>query len=168
MFPKICLASFFPIIVPWTTILTLTYLRLPVILWILVHLKQSAWLGAVKLHLKEYYLKHGIEPCPRAKGQQIAIVDRRIALLRDQLHLSLEQCKLEGITTEFLPLLTECNFACNAMLSVGGYSPYECVYGRTPGMLPAQPDNLHEEGLPRPGTIRHTHRLREIVMASVI
>ena len=54
------------------------------------------------------------------------------------------------------------------MLSVGGYSPYECVYGRTPGMLPQQPDSIHEESLPRPGTIRHTHRIREISMASMI
>ena len=50
---------------------------------------ESSLRVATQMH--DYYHKHTIEACPRAKGQQIAIVDRRIALLRDQLHLCLDQ-----------------------------------------------------------------------------
>ena len=44
---------------------------------------------------QQYFERKGINAVPRAKGQQIAIVDRRMALLREQIHKIVDQLKIE-------------------------------------------------------------------------
>ena len=56
------------------------------------------------------------------------------------------------------------------MLTVGGSTPYNALYGRVPRILPGI-DQIEEPGngeSPHPGLISHTHRLREISVQAMI
>ena len=125
----------------------------------------------VKSHkMKEYLFRKGIDLKPRAPGQQVSYIDRRGALVRDAIHKIVEQLREEGIEVPFRHILGEATFCTNALLSVNGCTPYNALYGRVPHLLPGldQFDADNERDLPNPGTIRHTHRLREISVQSVI
>ena len=105
--------------------------------------------------------------------------ERRGALLRDAIHRIHSQLKEEGIVLPFASVLSEATFSGNALITVGGSTPYNAVMGRMPSMLPGiehirSPEfgNTESGGkgtgdgdLP-PGklTLEHTHRLREIAI----
>ena len=57
-------------------------------------------------------------------------------MFRLLLHKTEDQCKREGISLSFRSLLAECFYMGNALTYIGGSSPYQAVYGRTPAMLP--------------------------------
>ena len=63
----------------------------------------------------------------------------------------------------FPRVLAEATFVGNAMLTIGGASPYTAVLGRTPALLP----DLH--GPPdETGTVaRDSHRMREISLQKI-
>ena len=82
------------------------------------------------------------------------------------MHVGEEQYKRENINVSFSSLLSEPVFAGNAMIHVGGRTPYQVVYGRQPQMLP----NLlfpgdGEEGENATGI--QQARVREIALARV-
>jgi len=92
-------------------------------------------------------------------------------LLRDTIHRIEGQLKEEGIVgIPFESTLAESVFAGNALLTVGGSTPYNALYGRVPRMLPSieQVDAPGEAERPHPGTIAHTHRLREISIQAMV
>ena len=105
----------------------------------------------------------GVTRKPKAPGQHAQLVERRGQALRDQLHRTDTQLRAEGITgIPFGFRLGEAIFAGNALLSIGGATPYNGLLGRTPNMLPqpisdAAADDT-DGGLP--GGSRHVHRLR--------
>ena len=70
-----------------------------------------------------------------AKEQHATTVERHHAILRRQLHVLDEQATAEGLRVSFESLLGEAVFAKNALFSVGGASPFEAVFGRTPPLL---------------------------------
>ena len=117
-----------------------------------------------------YFQRKGIKVLIRAPGMHARFIERRGALLRDALHKIDTQLAEEGITE--IPIeqrLNEAVFAGNAMLSINGTTPYNALYGRVPNILPdinvAQ--NLDDTGA-LPGTIRHSHRLREISVQRIV
>ena len=82
----------------------------------------------------------------------------------------IEQCKAEGIQIPLKHVVSEGTFCSNALISVNNSTPYNNLYGRTPHILPSidQFDEENETDLEGQGTIRHTHRLREISVKQTI
>jgi len=119
----------------------------------------------------EYLARKGIKLHVRGKDQHARYVERRGALLRDVIHRIESQLEEEGIAgMPFECILAEAVFCGNALLTVGGSTPYNGLYGRVPQILPGidQIDNPGEADRPNPGLIRHTHRLREISVQAMI
>ena len=79
----------------------------------------------------------GVEMTLRAPQQHARFIERRGAVLRATLHCLEEQAEREGLVITFPTLLGEAVFAGNSLTHVGGSTPYQCVYGRQPAMLPA-------------------------------
>ena len=120
---------------------------------------------------REYLARNGTKLHPRAKDQHAKYVERRGALLRDTIHRVEGQVREEGIAgLPFECILAECVFCGNALLTVGGSTPYNALYGRVPRMLPGieQVDYPGEVDRPNPGLIAHTHRLREVSLQAMI
>jgi hypothetical protein len=118
----------------------------------------------------EFFNRRGIKYDPRAKGQQVPYIDRRGSLVRDTIHKIVAQLQVEKIKMPFKYVYSEAAFCGNAMLTINGSTPYNAVYGRVPALLPSidSPDAINEATLGHPGTIRYTHRLREISVQAMI
>ena len=103
----------------------------------------------------------GVKLTLRARGQHAAIVERHNEILRRQLHLVDMQSTADGLAVSFHQILNESIFAKNCLLQYGGYSPYEALYGRTPGLLDvmATEDDVDKE---------HPVRLRTLAVQSMM
>ena len=76
--------------------------------------------------------------CPRGKGQHARYIERSGALLRDVVRRIEGQLEEEGVAgIPFECILAEATFCGNAMITVGGSTPYNGLYGRVPKMLPS-------------------------------
>ena len=120
---------------------------------------------------KAFLTRQGVKLCPRGKDQHARYVERRGALLRDAIHRVEGQLEEEGIVDiPFECILSEAVFCGNALLTVGGSSPYNSLYGRVPRMLPSidQISNPGEVDRLNPGLIGNTHRLREISIQAMV
>jgi len=120
---------------------------------------------------KQYLARKGIKLCPRGKDQHARYIERRGALLRDVIHRIEGQLEEEGSTgIPFECILAEATHCGNAMITVGGSTPYNALYGRVPRMLPSidQIDSPGEVARLNPGLISHTHRLREISIQAMV
>ena len=100
-------------------------------------------------------------------------IERRGGLLQLQLARTDSQLQEEGILKE-IPLkyrLRDAVFAGNALITVNDTTPYNAVYCRVPALLPGidqgDADKEHTMGA-LGGTIRHTHRLREIAVQQML
>ena len=82
----------------------------------------------------------GVSVKVRAPGQHARFIDRRGAILHVTLHCMESQIIWEGIKADMEPLLSEAEFSGNSLVHVGGVTPYQCIYGRSPAMLPPIPD----------------------------
>ena len=69
-------------------------------------------------------------------------------------------------------IVAECRLAKNLLISVGGYSPYQALYGRLPPIMaefePASETQLDDLSAGAPGVSRHHHRVREIAVQSMV
>ena len=103
--------------------------------------------------------RHGVTLHVRAKDQHARYAERRGALLRDALHRIHSQLQEEGLTLPFESVLSEATFCGNAMLTVGGNTPYNAVLGRVPRMLPSI-DQIRSPVASESSqsTLEHTHR----------
>jgi len=120
---------------------------------------------------KLYLARKGIKLCPRGKDQHARYIERRGALLRDVIHRIEGQLEEEGLAgIPFESILAEATFCGNAMITVGGSTPYNALYGRVPRMLPSidQIDSPGTASQQSPGLIAHTHRLREISIQAMV
>ena len=107
-------------------------------------------------------LRRGIKLHVRAPGQHARIAERRGAILRESLHRLESQAVREGIEISFKSLLAESTFAGNALINIGGRSPYQALYGRQPAMLPPL------EGVENPTDERTISRIRELSLQAMI
>ena len=109
----------------------------------------------------------------KAPGQHAQIVERHHEILRRQLCLIIAQCTEENLRIPFMRQLAEAVFAKNAFLTIGDGTPYKALYGRVPLLLRdfdlSGAQNIDDaEGGGAEGLIRHTHRLREISVQSIV
>ena len=119
----------------------------------------------------EFLHRKGIKLHPRGKDQHARYAERRGALLRDTIHRVESQLSEEGIAgVPFECILAECVFCGNAMLTVGGSTPYNALYGRVPSILPSI--NQIEQGGKQtnlsPATFAHANRLREVSVQAMV
>ena len=70
--------------------------------------------------------------------------------------------------TPFPQRLSESVFAGNALISINHATPYQGLYGRVPNLLPDINAAALDGTGSLPGTIRHSHRLREIAVQSIV
>ena len=110
----------------------------------------------------------GVKLHTRAKDQHARYVERRGELLRQVVRKIYSQLKHEEMAdAPFASVLAEATFAGNALLEVGGSSPYNAVYGRVPSILPGIDRSPDSSGL-RSNQLLDSHRLREISITSMI
>ena len=91
--------------------------------------------------------------------------------MRNALHKCQTQLAIEGHEIKFSHALADGVFSNGALLSIGEGTPYIALYGRVPQLLPqlehiAGTSHLDDEtGI---DGSRHVHRLREIMVSSMI
>jgi hypothetical protein len=112
----------------------------------------------------------GVSRIPRAPNQHAQLIERRGALLRDQLHRIDAQLNEESLTVPFKMRLAEATFAGNALISVNKATPYQAVLGRTPALLPqlSLTDAAQDDGNAQVDLVRYAHRVREVALQSLI
>ncbi len=106
--------------------------------------------GIARSEKAQQYLKRkGIHFHVRAKDQHARYAERRGALLRDCINKTTSQLQEEGIVgVPFSSILAEAVFCGDALLGIGGSTPYNSLYGRVPAILPGmdlvdQPGEAH-------------------------
>ena len=110
-----------------------------------------------------YLESRGIKLHLLAKEQHAQTVERHHAILRRQLHVLDEQTLAEGLRISFDALLGEAVYAKNALFSMGGATPYEAVFGRTPslfGVVDAEIGDSPDD--------RDSDRIRHLAIQSMI
>ena len=94
-----------------------------------------------------------------------------VPILRDVVQKVTDQMREWGmVDASFERILAESVFAGNALLIVGGCTPYTAVYGRVPRVLL---DIYCQRGpgeasVPWPGALRGVHLLREAVVEAMV
>ena len=78
----------------------------------------------------------GTEVVTRAPQQHCRYIERRGALLRHSMHVIESQAEREGRNISFAVLLSEAIQAGNSLININGSTPYQCVFGRQPALLP--------------------------------
>ena len=123
------------------------------------------WSDAIAQRIK----RQGIEMKLRAPQQHARYIERRGAILRATLHVMEEQLEREGLVYTFPALLAEAIFAGNALVHVGGSTPYQAVYGRQPAMLPPLeiPDMPERENVGEIGDRQRSY-VREAALQAMI
>jgi len=115
-----------------------------------------------------YLKRKGVKLVIRAPQQHARVIERRGALLRDSIHRTDEQLKIEGIANiPFSERLSECTLAGNCLLSINNASPYQALYGRMPNILPGI-EILNSDGDIVPLTNRQVGRVREIAVQQIV
>ena len=104
------------------------------------------------------------------KGRHAHIVERHHEVVRDLLHKIQSQLEHEGILLDDVDIISEAMLAKNTLLNVGGVSPYNAVFGRSPNMLADFEGSAMNTLAPEGSTesIRGQQRLREIALESMI
>ena len=98
-------------------------------LWVQVHgpMKElfiDGETGIVASDLSNTYLRRqSIQLRVRAKDQHARFIERRGALLRDQIHRTESQLEVEGLKVPFPQVLAEAVFCGNALLSIRDSTP---------------------------------------------
>ena len=97
----------------------------------------------------------------KAPRQHVGMVERHHEILRQQLHKLEADCTSRGLRVDFNDILQEAVLAKNVLLSVGGYSPYQAVYGRVPAVLRSLETEEGPDG-------RTAATLRELAISSMV
>ena len=116
--------------------------------------------------------RHGIQPRSKAKNAHAYIAERHHSILRDMIHKILGQARSENLAFEISDVLSEAVFCKNIFVNIGGYSPFQAVFGRLPHIL-ADLDTANVSAMDDskggiPGISRHAIRLREIAVSSIV
>ena len=109
---------------------------------------------------------------PKAPGEHAQIVERHHAILR-ALFVKVEaQLAAEGIAVPFAVIVAECTLAKNVLTTIGGFTPYTALYGRSPPMMadfePGSETKLDDSSGGVEGYSRHHLRLREVAVQSMV
>ena len=108
----------------------------------------------------------------REPGAHAQLVERHHELLRQLVHRVQVQLREERIKMPFEIIAAECFLVKNLLISVGGSSPYQAVFGRVPPLLaefePASECQVDDASAGIPGISRSHHRLRELTLQSMV
>ena len=88
--------------------------------------------GIVSDASRAWMSRRDIRFIQHARYQHATMVERHNALLRRQILIMLDQTLEDGVRISFDAVLCESISAKNALLRIGGSTPYEAVLGRTP------------------------------------
>ena len=111
---------------------------------------------------------HTIELRIKAPRAHAWMVERHHELFRQLVHKTRSQLEEEDIYLGSQDLYAECGFVKNAMLSVGGVTPMQAVYGFG---LPLLADFENVSDVPSDdshGVSPHVHRAREVALSKMI
>lgn len=104
-------------------------------------------------------------------NEHVRMLEKHHDILRQQF-LKLEaQIKEEGLNIDSDMIMDEAVFAKNALFQVGNVSPYQCLHGRTPTVLPDHnmSDAFLDDSVGGPaGYSRGRHRVRELAVQTCI
>ena len=108
----------------------------------------------------------------RPKGAHATTVERHHQIYRDQMNTIRTQVAEENLQIPFEHLVAEATYAKNSLTLIGGFSPYQAVFGVTPRFL-AELENPGQSMLTENeggifGSSRHSVRLREIALEAII
>jgi hypothetical protein len=116
--------------------------------------------------------RHSIALRFKPKGSHAAIVERHHQTIRDLYHKLSTQAQHERLTVEPSDILSEAVFAKNVLTNVGGYSPFQALFGRFPAVLTdletAGQSAVDDTSGGIPGASRHAVRLRELATSAMI
>ena len=108
----------------------------------------------------------------RPKGAHATIIERHHAMVRDIIHKIGTQAELERLDIPFNDKLSEAIFAKNIFLNVGGYSPFQALYGRFPAVLSdletSSQSVVFDDSGSIAGASRSVIRLREIALSAMV
>eukprot|EP00971_Amphidinium_carterae_P246552 4896994-Amphidinium_carterae.1 len=74
----------------------------------------------------------------------------------------------EGFAVPFKRQLAEATFSGNALLAIGGATPYQALLGRQPAILPDISIDAHDLPNHPVDPVRSQHRVREIAVQSMV
>ena len=80
--------------------------------------------------------RHGVSRKPKPTDLHASIVERHHQVVRDMLHKIEGQCEKEKLIVDDSDILSECCYAKNCMMNVGGFNPITSVLGIKPQVLP--------------------------------
>ena len=116
--------------------------------------------------------KKSIQLRPKPKGAHAAIVERHHQMIRELMHRLLHQARAENLAIDFSDALSEAVFAKNIFLNVGGFSPFQALFGRFPAVLSdleaAGISSIADGETSLASASRHAVRLRELALSSMI
>ena len=143
-------------------------------IWISIHgptqqLITDGELGLTNPTAEARLKRLGVSLKVRAPGQHARFVERRGAILRTTMHCMESQLIREGVPIDMDILLSEATFSGNVLVHIGGVTPYQCVYGRAPAMLPPMPDEQstsNDEASEQSQAARH--RIRTAALEAMI
>jgi len=115
--------------------------------------------------------RHRINLRLKAKYQHAGTVERHHEILRQVIHRMLSQCRSENLLVDFEDVLAEATFVKNAMVVVGGTTPYVGLFGRFPRIL-AEFENQTISGASDHDGVnatasQHVARLRELAILAI-
>eukprot|EP00971_Amphidinium_carterae_P097471 1928904-Amphidinium_carterae.2 len=111
----------------------------------------------------------GVQRVLLPEGRHAGIVERHHALLRNTYHHIRDQLHGEGSSASAAMILAETVHAHNVLVTTGGHTPFEAVFGRTPPMLHLDPEHeTHEALLEGETDLDRMQRVREISLQAMI
>eukprot|EP00971_Amphidinium_carterae_P350102 6491381-Amphidinium_carterae.1 len=114
--------------------------------------------------------KWGVNRMALPERTHASVVERHHAILRDTFLKVRDQCISDGIPYTDSLILCECVFCKNTITNIGGFSPYQAVFGRTPPLMMNDFENAPHEALrddDSMGAVGQATRLRELAMSCI-
>ncbi len=128
--------------------------------------------GLLSEEAAQWMDRQQIEMKDKEPGAHAQMVERHHDILRKLLLRVEEQLQTEGVNVPKEMILAEAVLAKNLLLSVGGVCPYQALYGRMPPIMaefePLSETMLDDESAGIPGISRHSQRLREVAVQSMV
>eukprot|EP00971_Amphidinium_carterae_P030095 591580-Amphidinium_carterae.1 len=109
----------------------------------------------------------GISRMPLPERSHASVVERHHAIIRDTFVRVRDQCVSDGVPYTDSLVLDESVFAKNVLTNIGGFSPYQAVFGRTPPLMITDFEQAPLETLRDDGetSLGQTARIRELAVA---
>eukprot|EP00971_Amphidinium_carterae_P349276 6490937-Amphidinium_carterae.1 len=112
--------------------------------------------------------KWGVSRMALPERTHASVVERHHAIIRDTFVKVRDQCLSDGVPYNDSLVLCESVFCKNTLTNIGGFSPYQAVFGRTPPLMMTDFEHAPLESLRDDdsiGPVGQSARLRELAMS---